>query len=371
MQYDRESGQVYTEEVIRVTSSASKLRGFSWVHESPLLPEGWEAHSRVGAHSLKHMAMRSVLADQRTLSPLHFEGVPWSIAKYLWDCVRRSKRTSLYLWKIFATAYPTEFNHIAHRYSLKPSSKEMPIGDYLKLLSSRNLNWSAVLSVSAEFFDPHEFFDIANVTNLIALEIRSQPKRTEFEYESAVTISDRVIRGWSEMALAGNAFRQLRVLVLRLQSGISEHLFAYLDAFRSLKAFIMQGCPNLYRKEARELAEKHGWESFTVQFSDSSLYKIIMKMGSELEPKSQDNTLMINALPVVEFSLFRRNLKSLDSQEQILFKKKATRLRCPNHRERKNHSNLAVGTVKAEKSNKPVLRENRKKDMKGLLAQFT
>ncbi|KAF3491007.1 CBS domain-containing protein [Arthroderma uncinatum] len=371
MQYDRESGQVYTEQVIRVAPSASKLRGSSWVHESPLLPKGWEAHSQTGAHSLKHMAMRAVLADQRTLTPLHFEDVPWSTAKYLWECVSRSKRTSLYLWKIFAAAYTKEFNKVAHRYSLKPSSKEMPISDYLKLISSKNLDWAAVLSVSAEFFEPNELLDIANVTNLTALEIRSQPRRTEFEYEPITTISDRVIRGWSEMALAGSAFGQLRILVLRLQPGISEHIFAYLDAFRSLTTFIMQGCSKLYRKEARELAAKHGWESYTVHFSDCSLYRIIMKLGSELEPKSQDNTLMINASPVVEFSLFRRNLKPLDEQEEIIFKRKATRQGRPGPGKRKNYSNVAIEAAKTDKRVKPVLRENRREDMHGLLAQFT
>lgn len=89
MQYDRESGQVYTQEVIRVAPSSRRRRGFAWVHESPLLPAGWEAYSPVGAHSLKHMAMRAVLSDQRTLSTAHFKGVPWSVARYLWDCVCR------------------------------------------------------------------------------------------------------------------------------------------------------------------------------------------------------------------------------------------------------------------------------------------
>lgn len=89
MPYDRESGQVYTQEVVPVAPSTRRRRGFAWVHESPLLPAGWEAYSPVGAHSLKHMAMRAVLADQRTLSTAHFKGVPWSIALYLWVCICR------------------------------------------------------------------------------------------------------------------------------------------------------------------------------------------------------------------------------------------------------------------------------------------
>ncbi|EGE01961.1 CBS domain-containing protein [Trichophyton equinum CBS 127.97] len=375
MQYDRESGQVYTQEVIRVAPSSRRRRGFAWVHDSPLLPAGWEAYSPVGAHSLKHMAMRAVLSDQRTLSTAHFKGVPWSVARYLWDCVCRSKRTSLYLWKIFATAYPAEFNQISHRYLLKPSSKQMAVTNYLKLLTSASVNWTAVVSLSVEFFEPHEFLEVANVRNLIGLEMCTQPKRTEFGYEATVSISDRVIKGWSEQALTGQAFEHLRILVLRLQTSLTEHVFAYLNAFPTLSAFIMQGCPRLYSKEAREMAERHGWVPFVVHYSDHSLYKIIVDMDSELESQSQEyRPMCINSLPVVDFSLYCRNSKSLHSEEQILFRRKyraTDHLSLQEKKAQKTHNGSDMAPSKPDlKQNKRVVRESCKKDMKGLLDQF-
>ncbi|EZF69176.1 hypothetical protein H105_08322 [Trichophyton soudanense CBS 452.61] len=375
MQYDRESGQVYTQEVIRVAPSSRRWKGFAWVHDSPLLPAGWEAYSPVGAHSLKHMAMRAVLSDQRTLSTAHFKGVPWSIARYLWECVCRSKRTSLYLWKIFATAYPAEFNQISHRYLLKPSSKKMAVTNYLKLLSSASVDWTAVVSLSVELFEPHEFLEVANVRNLIGLEIRTQPKRTEFGYEATVSVSDRVIKGWSEQALTGQAFEHLQILVLRLQTGLTEHMFAYLNAFPTLNAFLMQGCPRLYSKEAREMAEKHGWVPFVVHYSDHSLYKIIENMDSELESQTQDCRLMcIDSLPVVDFSLYCRNLRSLHSEEQILFRRKyraTDHLSLQEKKAQKTHNGSDIAPSQPDsKQNKRVVKESCKKDMKGLLDQF-
>ncbi|EFE43932.1 hypothetical protein TRV_01255 [Trichophyton verrucosum HKI 0517] len=288
---------------------------------------------------------------------------------------RSSKRTSLYLWKILATAYPAEFNQISHRYLLKPTSKKMAVANYLKLLTSVSVDWTAVVSLSVELFEPHEFLAVAKVRNLIGLEIRTQPKRTAFGYEATVSISDRVIKGWSEQALTGQAFEHLRILVLRLQTSLTEHMFAYLNAFSTLKAFIIQGCPRLCSKEARELAEQHGWEPVVVRYSDHSLYRTIVDMGSQLDSQTQDSRLTcIDSLPVVDFSLHCRNPKSLYPEEQILFRRK---YQAPDHlslqdqKAQKTHNDSDMAPSKPDlKQNKRVVRESCTKDMKDLLDQF-
>lgn len=252
----------------------------------------------------------------------------------------------------------------------------MAVTNYLKLLSSASVDWTAVVSLSVELFEPHEFLEVAKVRNLVGLEIRTQPKRTEFGYEATVSISDRVIKGWSEQALTGQAFEHLRILVLRLQTSLTEHVFAYLNAFPTLNAFIMQGCLRLYSKEARGMAEKHGWVPSVVHYSDNSLYKIIVNMGSELESQTQDYRLMcINSLPVVDFSLYCRNSNSLYSEDQILFRRK---YRATDHplslqekKAQKTHNDSDMAPSKPDlKQNKRVVRESCKRDMKGLLDQF-
>jgi hypothetical protein len=83
---DNLSGQVYTE---IASTPARFLNGPAWIHESPFWPEGWEEGSPFGASPLKHIAMKKLLADQRTLTSKLFENVPWQLASYLWDCLER------------------------------------------------------------------------------------------------------------------------------------------------------------------------------------------------------------------------------------------------------------------------------------------
>lgn len=84
---DISSGQVYNE--IGSAPRRTFVNGPSWVHESPYLPHGWEELSAKGAPSLKHIAMKKVLDDQRVLSASLFGMLPWHIASYLWDCLGR------------------------------------------------------------------------------------------------------------------------------------------------------------------------------------------------------------------------------------------------------------------------------------------
>lgn len=86
-QIDWNTGLVYTEKMMAPAVGFTK--GPSWVHESPFLPIGWEEGSPFGAPSLKHLAMRKTLRDQRNLTPELFANVPWHIASYLWECLGR------------------------------------------------------------------------------------------------------------------------------------------------------------------------------------------------------------------------------------------------------------------------------------------
>ncbi|EFQ97621.1 CBS domain-containing protein [Nannizzia gypsea CBS 118893] len=381
MNYDRESGQVYSEEVIRVVPPVSKQRGFGrmgyeWAHESPFLPAGWEAYGPVGAHSLKHMAMRAVLSDQRTLSFSHFQGIPWLIAKYLWECLERSTKKSLYMWKIYATVYPKEFNEIARTYFLMPRTKKMPVSKYLKFISSASRDWLAVLSLSVEYFEPHDALEVANVPNLFGLELCSKPPRRQLGPGSGVSITDRDIKGWSEQALTGQAFGHLRILILRAQTSLTEHIFAYLDAFPSLKVFIMQGSPRLYSKEAMEMAAEHGWKPSTINTENSRLHKVIEGLGSKLEAQQQMDYQLhtINAGLVVHFALLVRDLR-YDTHKEILFMRKhppgTDHLSSQGGKRLKAHSCLDRDpSTPGLKKRKLTVKGIYQKDMKRLLDEF-
>jgi hypothetical protein len=85
---DQVSGLVYTETMMAPAVGFST--GPSWVHESPFLHLDFTTDSTLGVPTLKHLAMKHALRDQRRLTPAHFENVPWRVASYLWDslCAR-------------------------------------------------------------------------------------------------------------------------------------------------------------------------------------------------------------------------------------------------------------------------------------------
>jgi hypothetical protein len=64
--------------------SAGCANGVSWVHESPFLNVDYELRNPFGAPSLKHLATKKILSDQRNLHSSHFANIPWAIARALW-----------------------------------------------------------------------------------------------------------------------------------------------------------------------------------------------------------------------------------------------------------------------------------------------
>lgn len=84
---DWPSCQVYTETMMAPAVGFSN--GPSWVHESPFLHVDYEERSPLGAPTLRHLATKQTLRDQRNLTPSHFVNVPWSIARHLWDYLSR------------------------------------------------------------------------------------------------------------------------------------------------------------------------------------------------------------------------------------------------------------------------------------------
>jgi hypothetical protein len=87
---DRRNDLVYPQTMTGLVPSFLKgMSGITWEHESPFLEVDYEERHPLGAPSLKHLAMKQTLRDQRSLSQSHFVDVPWLIAKEIWDYLSR------------------------------------------------------------------------------------------------------------------------------------------------------------------------------------------------------------------------------------------------------------------------------------------
>ncbi|KAL2001620.1 hypothetical protein VTN02DRAFT_1529 [Thermoascus thermophilus] len=289
-------------------------KGPSWVHESPFLPIGWEEGSRLGAPSLKHLAMRKTLRDQRNLTPELFANVPWHIASYLWECLGRSRKRTMYMWKLFATAYPREFRQIADYRAMKIEGPRLPMRDYLGLVKDDALNWAVALTLSTEFARTPELVDIGKVRNIVALEISTTPsKPPPGPDEDAVPVAvldDRIVRTWSELAQTSGAFQHLRVLRVYHQEQLSPIVFQYFRVFPALRVLVVQDCRGLTPESAEAAARTHGWEIGAAKHRDEetdiydsdTVYECYAASGTLLDGRREEPSIDPDT-PILDFQV--------------------------------------------------------------------
>lgn len=168
----------------------------------------------------------------------------------------------MYIWKVFATAYPSEFKQLSQYHCMNVDQRTMLIPDYLGLLRSDSLSWGTVLTLSTDFTGVSDLVGVSSVVNLVALDISyfKPPKSAPVPDEQKITtLNDRIIRSWSEQAQTGAAFKHLRVLMIRGQHDLSEGMFRYLESFPALLVLVVAGCENITSDSSKKIAERYGW----------------------------------------------------------------------------------------------------------------
>ncbi|PYI12818.1 hypothetical protein BO99DRAFT_348936 [Aspergillus violaceofuscus CBS 115571] len=369
---DRSSGQVYLESSKEPSLASSK--GASWVHETPFLPERWgkQAIAR-GAPSLRHAATRQALSDQRDLRPELFAAVPWRLAQSLWDILGQCNKQTTYAWKLFATAYPEEFRKIAADRVMKVESPLMPMQDYLSLVKSDSLNWGAILTLAATYARVPDLVGLANIPNLIALEIATPLQYEGVEDESdapMVDLNDRVVRSWSELAQNSAGFANLRVLMLQFQSNISSVALSYLCDLPALQLLVLNGCRAIPAGAAAGF-ELEGWavvDMGEVPKSLQSIYQNTLQIDGAEKPTFPIDT------PTFSLQIGQKTLKSLRatskqkhravSYNPICLRRSKNYVEPPVKKQRTTSDQRPAGPKRA------VMKERKLKDLGGLLQDF-
>lgn len=126
------------------------------------------------------------------------------------------------------------------------------------------MNWGTVLTVGTQLGTVSEFVDVGNIVgNLVALELHPGSLSVQQQLQQqegmltpdkpVASLSDRIIRAWSELARTSGAFAHLRVLRLCNQVDVSGlAVLRFLRLFPALRVVIIRGCP----KVAALLSEK-------------------------------------------------------------------------------------------------------------------
>ncbi|CRG85311.1 hypothetical protein PISL3812_02410 [Talaromyces islandicus] len=348
------------------------VSGISWEYESPFLEVDYEERCPIGAPSLKHLAMKQTLRDQRNLSQSLFFQVPWLIAKELWDYLRRSGKRTLHLWKIFCTCYPNEFRQVSPFCRMTVDKPSFLMRDYLNLVKSANCDWATQLVIWTEHAFTPELVEIADVINLVSLEVNTG---TTVAYQhdninqAISTVDDRILRTWAELIESSGAFRHLRILKLNEQRHLTETAFLYLSKFPALEYCIVAMCDALTSKAAITTAEAHGWQICqdkpTGAIYDFSERRVDFPTRWRNEvPASLVPPSLPKDIPVLEYIVGQRRERLAASSFVYVFRR--THTNTSERNKRKPEDRLApIG----RKARKPTMK-GRGKDLSGLLGEF-
>ncbi|KAJ6096136.1 hypothetical protein N7486_006882 [Penicillium sp. IBT 16267x] len=247
-------------------------RGPHWNHESPFLPVDWETTQEQGAPSLKHAAMKRVLRDQSALKIEMFEHVPWLIAEHLWDNLDKCMKRTLHMWKIFTTVYPAFRKKYPCYYMDTVTCKQPLRKNYFEIINSENCVWRGVLSFPSNLAEVADFVAIANVKNLVALQINPtyEVESPAWTGDRAITstdgIQDGVIRGWLEMAETKGSFQHMRFLRMEGQNKLTPHVLPLLRKLPQLQHIVISKCDlftrklnRIHKSKGQDVIEVDGW----------------------------------------------------------------------------------------------------------------
>ncbi|OKL59139.1 hypothetical protein UA08_05610 [Talaromyces atroroseus] len=362
-----------------MATASGFVKGIAWEIESPFLDVDYEARDALGVPSLKHLATKKILSDQRNLELEHFRHIPWPIAEQLWQYLTRSGKRTLHMWKIFCTVYPDQFRQVSQYCKLGMRTPSFPLAGYMGLVQSSNCCWATSLSIWTQFARVPELVKLAEMANLVSLEINT-PYTHRNEDKDMAALNDRILRTWSELVETSRAFQHLRVLRLYSQQNLTGRSFCYLSQLPSLEYCVLAMCDGMTQRSAVKLANSQGWfviqddpKHAMFQFSPCDPSKAFDGHKEWYINHSDDfvpSSLPKNT-PLLEFSVGQR-CERLKEGDVITMCRK---LDSHNSHAKGNKRNFGDtvspkrNDAALKKARKPVMKQ-RGKDLSGMLAEF-
>lgn len=287
--------------------------------------------------------------------------------------------------------------------------------EYLGLVGNDNTNndnhnayyyWTVVFTLDTQFARVPGLVDVAAVVkNLVALEVytpsTSQQRQAvisgDVEVSPSTTLSDRVVRTWSELARSSGAFAHLRLLRLYNQENLSRVVLRYLKSFPSLRVILIQNCPGITTSVVgnnRDLTEEDGWgvglfSQLTEGSNDTddhdSLYECYQASLKMVDDADDDDEHTVNQdTPIIDFQIGcinhegdpkRKNCPKVQPVT-VLFRRKSmnqSRDTAEPDRKRPKLGSPACGeeaNASRSSSKRAVMRNRRKKDLTRVLEEF-
>ena len=243
----------------------------------------------------------------------------------------------------------------------------MSMQEYLGLVKSDSLSWRTVLTLASSFARVPELVEIANIKNLVALEIAtpSHPAPVLDEAEPPLAaLSDRIVRTWGELAQDVGAFAHLRVLVLSHQKDLSQLTLGYLRDFPSLQMVVAEDCPGLVSASAANPGVE-GWEVVFEPGRAETLYEYYQ---SSVRDEAKESSVLADA-PILDFQVGRKAGRALGER---LKKPRLVCLRRAKAYEREPALKRprVAASARPRGAKRAVMKERSAKDLGGILQEL-
>lgn len=279
------------------------------------------------------------------------------------------------MWKIFCAAYPVEFRRLSQHCDSRIEHPRYSLSGYINLVKSSSDSWATRLNIWTEFARVPELVELADVTNIVSLEVNTSSHPLESQDHEVASLNDRILRTWGELAETTGAFKHLQVMRLYQQRELTEQSFRYLSRLPALEYCVLAMCDRMTQESAVRTAISEGWnvmkgapDQKTFQFSGRASSK--KHQGRTKWRRDRTDGLLPVSLPgdipILEFSVGRRHEKLRDRDVVVMQRK---------HTHKGNKRSLAdTASVEndrgAEKRTKKPVMKQRGKDLSGMLADF-
>ncbi|MCJ1471622.1 hypothetical protein MMC13_000262 [Lambiella insularis] len=251
--FDEKSGLQYTETVLR---AAPMRADWVWKTRGSTEEVALFRSPGPGCSTLRNMAIRKACLHVVSLTSDSLVGLDWQVGKGLWERIVAMELDSLYAWRLFAAAYPSETNESLNRRYQIMRKPNMELSHYLKPINSPSFQWITFLSLSHLTCSYTDLINVSKLNNLGALTI---DHGVEVSLDKGV--DDSLVRAWSRAATESGSFSRLLVIACRMQKIITARIFQYLTSFSALALFLVEDC-NIGPKD-KPLAQALGWNYST------------------------------------------------------------------------------------------------------------
>ena len=150
----------------------------------------------------------------------------------------------------------------------------VPLTEYFTILDSPRPHWLSCLRITPCSVDRSDLVRISQLRNLAVLDMSDDISIDN----CGAQIDERIFRAWTDVAKDREAFKHVRVILMRGQADVSAWIFRYLDNFPSLCFLILSDCRLIHQKnrvEWTDQAASYGWEARHAKKSARSLKHLI------------------------------------------------------------------------------------------------